>query len=169
MAKLKRDFEDLLAANREYAKTFSESGFDGIARAGVLVVTCMDSRILPTDMLGLKLGDAKILRTPGGRITDDAVIGCVLGVHLLHVHRILVVPHTRCAVGSGDDAMIAAKVKKTTGADLSGAVLGCTPDQMAGLSYDVRRLRSHPLLKDMDLEIGGFMYDVDTGLLTQHH
>ena len=95
------EFDDLLTANRRYASTFDEGGFDGIAHAGVLVITCMDSRIEPLAMLGLKLGDAKILRTPGGRVTPDALVGCILGVHLLHVERIMVIPHTRCAVAAG--------------------------------------------------------------------
>ena len=65
-------FDDLLEANRLYAQDH-EGGFDGIARAGVLMVTCMDSRIDPLAMIGLKEGDAKILRNPGGRVTDAAL------------------------------------------------------------------------------------------------
>ncbi|GAB3710592.1 beta-class carbonic anhydrase [Mariniluteicoccus flavus] len=160
-------FDDLLAANRTYAETFTDGGFDGIARAGVAVLTCMDSRIEPLGMLGLHLGDAKILRTPGGRITPDAMVGCILSVHLLNVDRIMIVPHTRCAMASGDDGSIADKVQDATGVDIHGMVLGTTPDQRAGLSYDVRRLRTHPLLQGTSVEIGGFLYDVDTGLLEQ--
>ena len=93
-------FEDLLAANRTYAETFALSGFDGVAHAGVAVVTCMDSRIDPLGMLGLTPGDAKIFRNPGGRVTAAALEALVLGVHLLNVQRILVVPHTRCAMAS---------------------------------------------------------------------
>ena len=63
------EFGDLLAANRRYAETFKSGGFDGIARAGVLVLTCMDSRIDPLRMLGLDAGDAKILRNAGARLS----------------------------------------------------------------------------------------------------
>ncbi|NNG19343.1 carbonic anhydrase [Naumannella sp. ID2617S] len=164
---MSQGFDDLLQANERYATDFNDSGFDGIARAGVAIITCMDSRITPLAMVGLKLGDAKIMRTPGGRITSDALVGCILSVHLLNVDRIMIVPHTRCAMGSGDDATIAAQVLERTGADIRGMVLGSTPDQKAGLSYDVRRLRNHPLLKDTPVEIGGFLYDVDTGRLNQ--
>jgi carbonic anhydrase len=160
-------FDDLLAANREYSRTFTDGGFDGIARAGVAVLTCMDSRIEPLSMVGLHLGDAKILRTPGGRITTDAMIGIILGVYLLNVKRIMIVPHTRCAMASGDDAAIADKVLEATGHDIHGMILGATPDQQAGLRFDVARLRNHPMIKDLDVEIGGFIYDVDTGGLTQ--
>ena len=60
----------------------------------------MDSRIDPLRLLGLKPGDAKIFRNPGGRVTDQALEALVLGVHLLNVDRVLVVPHTRCAMAS---------------------------------------------------------------------
>ena len=66
------DFADLLAANATYAEHFDESGFDGVAHAGVAIVTCMDSRIVPLAMLGLGHGDAKIFRNPGGRVTRGA-------------------------------------------------------------------------------------------------
>lgn len=161
-------FHDLLDANHEYASTFTDSGFDGIAKAGVAVVTCMDSRIEPLAMLGLKLGDAKILRTPGGRVTPETLVGCILGVHLLGVDRIMVMPHTRCAMGSGDDATIAAKVLDKTGTDINGMILSSTPDQDAGLRYDVQMLRTHPLVAGRAL-VGGFVYDVDTGLLEERY
>ena len=85
------DFDDLLAANRTFAETFALRGFDGIAHAGVAVVTCMDSRIDPLRMLGLKPGDAKIVRNPGGRVTPAAMEALVLGVNLLRVKRVLIV------------------------------------------------------------------------------
>ncbi|HHV21905.1 MAG TPA: carbonic anhydrase [Propionibacterium sp.] len=161
------DFDDLLEANKVYATDFADGYFDGIARAGVCIVTCMDSRIEPLEMLGLKLGDAKILRTPGGRITTDSMVGLILSVYLLNVNRIMIVPHTRCAMASGDDASVADQIMARHGVDIHGMILGSTPDQAAGLRYDVSRLRSHPLVKDLDVEIGGFIYDVDTGRIHQ--
>ena len=89
------DFDDLLAANAEYAAHFTGGDFDGVAHAGVAIVTCMDSRIEPLRMLGLRYGDAKIFRNPGGRVTEAALEALVLGVHLLGVERILVIPHTK--------------------------------------------------------------------------
>jgi carbonic anhydrase len=162
----RRGFDDLLTQNRGYVAGFTLNGFDGIAHAGVAMVTCMDSRIEPLEMIGLKVGDAKILRTPGGRVTPDALIGCILAVHLLGVDRILVVPHTRCAMGSGDDAVVAEKVRRATGADVSGMRLGASDDQVGRLTEDVTLLREHPLIVGR-AEVGGFRYDVDTGELNQ--
>ena len=160
------DFADLLENNEKYQAGFGHGGFDGIARAGVAMVTCMDSRIEPLEMIGLAVGDAKIIRTPGGRLTPDALVGCVLSVHLLGVTRILLVPHTRCAMASGEDADIIARVAATTGEDLADLAIGASPDQKARLREDVDRLAYHPHLVGR-VTIGGFLYDVDTGELSE--
>ena len=159
-------FADLLTRNVHYQTQFSHGGFDGIAHAGIAMVTCMDSRIEPLEMIGLRVGDAKIIRTPGGRVTADALVGCVLGVHLLGVTRILIVPHTRCAMASGEDNDIVARVRATTGDDLSDLTIGASADQQARLVEDVTGLRDNPHIAGR-AEVGGFFYDVDTGTLTQ--
>ncbi len=158
------DFDDLLTANREYAEDFGLSGFDGIAHAGIAMVTCMDSRIDPLRMIGLKAGDAKILRNPGGRVTDQALVALVLGVNLLQVRRILVVEHTRCAMASSTEDELKAKVAESAGTDASWMSLGAIVDQEQTVRADIMRVRSHPLISD-DILVGGFIYDVDTGLL----
>jgi carbonic anhydrase len=158
------DFEDLLAANRTYAEDFGLTGFDGIAHAGVAMVTCMDSRIDPLRMIGLEAGDAKILRNPGGRVTDQALVALVLGVSLLRVRRVLVVEHTRCAMASSTEDELKARVGESAGTDASWMTLGAIVDQENTVRADVHKVRSHPLIPD-DVLVGGFIYDVDTGLL----
>jgi carbonic anhydrase len=160
------DFDDLMAANRSYAESFDLAGFDGIAHAGVAMVTCMDSRIDPLRMIGLQAGDAKILRNPGGRVTERALVALVLAVNLLQVRRVLVVPHTRCAMATASEQELRRRVSESAGQDASWAELGAVPDQEAALHEDVARVRSHPLIHD-GVQVGGFVYDVDTGLLQQ--
>jgi carbonic anhydrase len=158
------DFDDLLAANHAYAEDFTLSGFDGIAHAGVAMVTCMDSRIEPLEMIGLQAGDAKILRNPGGRVTDQALVALVLGVNLLRVNRVLVVEHTRCAMASSTEDDLKGRIADSSGSDASWMTLGAIVDQENTVRADVQRVRSHPLISD-DIIVGGFIYDVDTGLL----
>ncbi len=157
-------FDDLLAANRRYA-TSAPRNFDGYAHAGVAVVTCMDSRLQPLEMIGLYLGEAKILRTPGGHVTADALNGCVLAVNLLRVDRILVVAHTRCAMAS-DEAELHRRIAATAGVDEIDLDLGADPDQERRLRADVAMLSAHPLIAGR-AGVGGFRYDVDTGRLEQ--
>jgi carbonic anhydrase len=157
-------FDDLLEANRKFADTFTLKGFDGVAHAGVAIVTCMDSRIDPLGMLGLHPGDAKIFRNPGGRVTEQALEALVLGAHLLNVNRILVIPHTKCAMASSTLEELRRRVGHSAGQDASWQTFGVVSDQEAALADDVRKVRSHPLIPD-SVEVGGFLYDVDTGLL----
>ena len=159
-------FDDLLAANRDFAAGFDLGGFDGVARAGVAIVTCMDSRIDPLRMVGLTHGDAKIFRNPGGRVTPQALEALVLGVHLLGVARVMVIPHTRCAMTSATEAELQERVGASAGMDASWQHFGVVDDQEQALRDDVRKVTSHPLIPD-SVAVGGFLYDVDTGLLDQ--
>jgi carbonic anhydrase len=161
------DFDDLIAANAAYAESFVAGGFDGVAHAGVAVVTCMDSRIVPLKMLGLRHGDAKIFRNPGGRVTPQALEALVLGVHLLGVDRILVVPHTRCAMASATEEELQRRVSESAGVDAGWQSFHVVEDQLAALREDVHRVTSHPLIPGR-VKVGGFLYDVDTGRLAQH-
>ncbi len=158
-------FDDLLAANRAYAEGFEYSGFDGIAKAGVAIVTCMDSRIDPLGMIGLAPGDAKILRNPGGRVTDQVLVALVLGVTLLKVDRVLIIEHTRCAMASSTEDELRRRVGSEAGTDASWMSLGVIDDQAAAIRYDIAKVKAHPLIGD-HVAVGGFIYDVDTGALT---
>jgi carbonic anhydrase len=128
------------------------------------MVTCMDSRLEPLEMIGLRVGDAKILRTPGGRVTASALTGCVVGVQLLRVDRILVVPHTQCMMAKGDDEFVRGAISAASGLDASELVFGADPDQQARLADDVALLRNHPMIAGR-AEVGGFLYEVETGRL----
>ena len=159
-------FDDLLEANRAFAADFRLGGFDGVARKGVALVTCMDSRIDPLGMLGLEPGDAKIFRNPGGRVDSSALEALVLGVHLLNVNRILIAPHTRCAMASSTEEELRQRVGASAGQDASWQWFHAIPDQRSALGHDVATVRSHPLIPDTVM-VGGFIYDVDSGLLEQ--
>lgn len=161
------DFEDLLHANEKFADTFALGGVEGVAAAGVAIVTCMDSRIDPLRILGLGPGDAKVIRNPGGRITDAALEALVLCAHLLNVDRVLVAPHTRCAVSTSTEGELRARVSKSAGTDAAWQRFHVVGDQLRALADDVAKIRCHPLIADR-VRVGGFVYDVDTGLLHQH-
>lgn len=158
------DFQDLLTSNQKYAESHGTSHFDGIAHAGVAMVTCMDSRIEPLKLIGLNLGDAKILRNPGGRVTDATLVALVLSVALLNVDRILLVQHTRCAMASSTEDELHASLKDKTGRDATWMSLGAIEDQEKTLEADIQRVVTHPLI-DSNVKVGGFILDVDTGLL----
>lgn len=156
-------FDDILAGNAEYAADFTGSGLTGRAARGLAVVTCMDSRIDPLGLLGLKPGDAKILRNAGARVTDDVLRTLVLAVYLLGVERVLVMPHTDCGMSKVTDEDVH-DLTQRQGVDTRSLEFHTVPDQSAALRHDLTRIRTTPFLPE-GLPVGGCIYDVHTGKL----
>lgn len=153
-------FDDILAANREYATGFALAGLDPRAAKGLGVVTCIDSRIEPLAMLGLRPGDAKILRNAGGRVSEDVLRSLALATHLLGVERICIVQHTRCRmVGASND-----EIRTTIGPAAAGHDFLPIDDQARTLAADVEAVRTCEMIAP-GVVVAGFVYDVDTGLL----
>ncbi|GAA1276287.1 carbonic anhydrase [Sphaerisporangium rubeum] len=157
-------FDDLLAANEKYAKNFSISSLTGRAARTLAVVTCMDSRIDPLGLLGLKAGDAKILRNAGARVTDDVLRTLVLAVYLLNVDRVLVMPHTDCRMAKSTDEDVHRLLLDDFGMDTRSLEFHTVPDQDAALRRDLVRIRTYPYLPER-LNVGGAVYDVHSGKL----
>jgi len=158
-------FADVLAGNAEYAAHFPGTGLSGRAAKGLALVTCMDSRIEPLQLLGMEQGDVKILRNAGARVTDDVLRTLVLAAYLLDVTRVLVMPHTHCKMASATEEEIHASILDQYGVDTNSVEFRTVPDQEVALAYDVRRIRSYPLLP-RDLVVAGAIYDVHTGRIT---
>jgi len=156
-------FADVLAANQAHAQTFSPVAAAGVARRGLALVTCMDSRIDPLAMLGLAPGDAKILRNAGARVTDDVLRTLVLAAYLLGVQRVMVVAHTGCRMAGCTEADVHEAVAAAGGPDTTSLSFLTTTDQDEALRTDVGRIRAWPYLHD--LTVGGFIYDLHTGAL----
>ncbi|SDK72136.1 beta-class carbonic anhydrase [Nonomuraea jiangxiensis] len=157
-------FDDLYAANAKFAKKFGSSGLTGRAARGLAVVTCMDSRIDPLGLLGLKAGDAKILRNAGARVTDDVLRTLVLAVYVLGVDRVLVMPHTDCGMTKVTDSDVHALTAER-GVDTRSLEFHTVPDQGEALRHDLIRIRSTPFLPE-GIPVAGAIYDVHTGRLT---
>jgi carbonic anhydrase len=155
-------FDDVLDANAAYAGRFSDGGLTGTAARGLAVITCMDSRISPLEMLGLTAGDAKILRNAGARVTDDVLRTLVLAVHLLGVERVLLVAHTDCRMTKVTDDDVHATISAESGVDTRSLDFHTIVDQRGTLARDVQRIRSSPYLP-AGLPVLGALYDVRTG------
>ena len=158
-------FDDLLAANSEYQKTFKYSELTGSAQKGLAIVTCMDSRINPLSVVGMRSGDAKILRNAGARVTEDVLRTLVLATYLLGVDRILIMPHTDCRMASSEEAEIHATIKEQYGVDTRSLEFRTVADQIRGLAIDVQRVRSYPLIRQ-GVSVAGAVYNVSDGSIT---
>jgi carbonic anhydrase len=158
-------FDDLLAANVEYQKDFKYSDLTGSAAKGLAIVTCMDSRINPLSVVGMRSGDAKILRNAGARVTEDVLRTLVLATYLLNVSRILVMPHTDCRMAQGEESEIHKLIEDKYGVNTSSLEFKTTTDQIGALASDINRVRSYPLLRE-GVVVAGAIYDVKTGTIT---
>ena len=157
-------FADVLQANSKFATTFEDEHLTGTARKGLAIVTCIDSRINPLAVVGMKSGDAKILRNAGARVTDDVLRTLVLASYLLAVERVLVMPHTDCRMASGDEESIHRSIETKHGVDTRGVQFKMVTDQRAALAADVVSIRGYEILPK-NLKVAGAIYDVKSGLL----
>ncbi len=157
-------FGDLLVNNKNFVSNFEHEELTGTAKKGLAIVTCMDSRISPLAVVGMKPGDAKILRNAGARVTDDVLRTLVLASYLLGVKRILIMPHTDCRMAKGDEADIHEKIRKEHGVDTRSLEFRTVSDQRSALITDVIRVRSYPLLNN-EVVVAGAIYNVATGEL----
>ena len=159
-------FDDLLQANRPYVSAFDLSGIPARAAKGFALVTCMDSRIEPLTMLGLRPGDAKILRNAGGRVTTDVLRSLILATRFLGVRRIAVMQHTQCALADKSDDDIRADLDALGLDRPDGWEFLAMPDPDSALRSDVAAVRSCELLAD-DVLVEGWRYRVETGEIVQ--
>ena len=157
-------FADVVDANSKFVSSFEDEHLTGTARKGLAIVTCMDSRITPLAVVGMKSGDAKILRNAGARVTDDVLRTLVLATYLLAVDRVLVMPHTDCRMASGEEESIHASIESKHGVDTRSVEFKMVTDQRAALAADVASIRSYSILPK-NLVVAGAIFDVHTGKL----
>jgi len=158
------EFDRILAENERYTEAFDRSALTAAPLSGIAILACMDARIDVEDALGLRVGDAHIIRNAGGFATQDAIRSLVVSQELLGTREIIVLAHTRCGLKGADETDIQARVKAATGRD-TDLVFGAFPDLDAMVREQLRVLRSHPAL--LRVPIHGLIYEVETGRLRE--
>lgn len=133
-------------------------------RKGLVVVTCMDSRLDVFRMLGLDIGDAHILRNAGGRVTDDTLRSLVLSMHMMATREVFVIHHTGCGLHRVSNQSLHDRVFEATGEDATSLDFLPFDDLVSSVAEDVERVRTLPLLP-AGITVTGAVYDVHTGTL----
>lgn len=157
--------DELVDANRRFAQHFTRGGLPMPPRRKVAVVTCMDARILPAEVLGLEFGDAHVIRNAGGR-AQEALRSLVISEQLLGTREIAVIHHTDCGMLTFTNQVLRDKVKRELHADASHIDFLPFSDLEQSVRDDVTFLLGSPLIPD-DIPVRGFVYDVDSGRLTE--
>jgi carbonic anhydrase len=156
------ELDRALAENARYAAQFDRSGLPLPPGRRLAVLACMDARLTVEDVLGLRTGDAHIIRNAGGLATDDAIRSLVISQHLLGTEEVIVIEHTGCGMLTFEDEPVRSSIAEKTGVDVD-LPLQSFPDLEANLKAQVRRIRAHPWVKPVP--VSGLVYEVETGRL----
>jgi carbonic anhydrase len=157
--------DELLQANAEFARTFDLGDLPTPPRRRLAIVTCMDSRILPSRAFGIREGEAHIIRNAGGR-ARDALRSLIISQRLLGTNEIAIIHHTECGLRAVTNSEMHARIKQELGADASEIDFMPFVDVEESVREDVAFLLSSPLIP-ANITIRGFVYDVHTGKLNE--
>lgn len=159
--------DQAIKANEEYARTFTLSHLPMPPGRKLAVVACMDARLDIPRILGLKAGEAHIIRNAGGIADESALRSLIISEHLLGTREFMFIHHTDCGMLTFKDDELAAKLRKQAGA---AAVAPGRFYAFSNLEEDVRqqaeKVKSHPWIPKT-IPVRGFIYDVKTGKLRE--
>lgn len=159
------EYARLLAENERYTEAFDRSALTAAPLSGLAIVACMDARLDVEETLGLRTGDAHIIRNAGGIVTDDVIRSLMVSQHLLGTNEIVIIEHTGCGLHGADESALRARVGAAAGieaADVDVDFASFT-DLEANLRAQVARLREHPFVQHVPIH--GLIFDVSTGRL----
>ncbi len=159
------EFARLLQENDRYADAFDRSALTAAPLSKLAIVACMDARLDVGETLGLRTGDAHIIRNAGGLVTDDVIRSLIVSMELLGTEMIVVIEHTGCGLDGVDEDDLRERVAAHSGVspDAIPIAFGGFADLEANLREQVDILRAHPLLRRVPVH--GLLFDVSTGRL----
>ena len=156
--------DDFARNNEAYALTHV-GGLPAQPARHVAVVACMDSRMRIFALLGLRDGEAHVIRNAGGVITDDVVRSLAISQRLLGTREIMLIHHTDCGMQKITEEGFKAAVEAETGIRPHWAVESFS-DAEQDVRQSIGRLKASPFIPHKD-GIRGFVFDVDTGKLNE--
>ena len=173
--------DSILAYNREYvaSKGYEKHLTDKFPDKKLAVLSCMDTRlsVLLQEALGLRNGDAKIIKNAGAVIPspwDSAMRSLIVAVYELGVNEIMVVAHTTCGAchmsfGHFKEEMLRRGVPESellrSDVDLDSWLEGFH-DTEKSVRDTVSTIVNHPLIPS-DVTVRGFIIDSETGALLE--
>jgi carbonic anhydrase len=158
------EFERILEQNVRFVEAFDRSALTAAPLTGLAILTCMDARIDVEDALGMRVGDAHIIRNAAGLATEDAIRSLIVSQQLLGTREILVIAHTKCGLLDADEDDLRERIELSTGTATKMG-FGSFTDLDAMVREQVELLREEPTI--LDVPIRGLVYEVETGRLRQ--
>ena len=157
--------DELLQNNAASAASFEKGDLPLPPARGVAVVACMDARLDVHNILGLKEGDAHVIRNAGGVVTDDEIRSLTISQRLLGTREIILIHHTDCGMLTFSDDELKAQIHEDVGLKPHFSM-----ESFSDLEEDVRqsmaRIQASPFIPNKD-SVRGFVYEVETGRLRE--
>jgi len=157
--------DELLANNEAYAARFDKGDLPLPPARKLAIIACMDARLSPYAMLGLKEGDAHVIRNAGGVVTDDEIRSLAISQRLLGTEEVMLIHHTGCGMLTFSDDDFKRQIEEDTGIKPQWAA-----EAFGDLDRDVRqsiaRIKASPFIPNKD-HLRGFVYEVETGRLRE--
>jgi carbonic anhydrase len=159
--------DDALRANEKYGRSFNFGDLATPPAQKIAIVACMDARLTLEPMLGLKTGDAHMIRNAGGVVTEDVVRSLIISQQLLGTEEVMIINHTDCGMLTFDDEALRTKLVKSTGKlAVAPARFYAFPNLEQNVREQVHTLKSHPWIPQQ-ITVRGFVYDVRSGRLKE--
>jgi carbonic anhydrase len=159
--------DELVANNEAFAASLPTKHLDVSPSRRLAIVTCMDSRLDVFAALGLRDGEAHVLRNAGGVITDDVIRSLAVSQRRLGTREVMLIHHTDCGMQTLTDDGFRAELQEATGVAPAFAIESFS-DLDSDVSQSILRVRRSAFLLHRDL-VRGFVYDVDTHRLREVH
>lgn len=159
--------DDAIRANGGFSREFDMAGLSMPPGERLAIVACMDARLTIESMLGLRTGDAHIIRNAGGIVTEDVVRSLIISEQLLGTQEVMIINHTDCGMLTFKDDALRTRLLNTTGKlAVAPARFYAFDDVEQNVREQVHKLRSHPWIPQQ-ITIRGFVYNVRTGRLKE--
>jgi carbonic anhydrase len=157
--------EELLANNGDFAGSLPGEHLDVRPRRRLAIVTCMDSRLNVFAALGLRDGEAHILRNAGGVITDDVIRSLAVSQRRLGTREVMLIHHTDCGMLTLSDDGFRSELQEATGVAPTFAIESFS-DVDADVRQSILRVRRSAFVPHREV-VRGFVYDVDSHRLRE--
>lgn len=157
--------EKVLRSAHRVEQSFPYGGLGRNPSAKLAMVVCMDSRIDVFALFGLGIGEAHILRNPGGQITDAEIRALALSQHRMGTREVLLVHHTDCGAYALEEEAFKDEIERACGIRPTWSNGGFS-DLETDVARSVRSVRQSPFLLYRD-SVRGFIYDVVSGELRE--
>ncbi|HET9556520.1 MAG TPA: carbonic anhydrase [Actinomycetota bacterium] len=157
--------DELLRNNAEFAGSFSNGDLPMPPGKHLAVVACMDARLNVYALLGLREGEAHVIRNAGGVVSDDVLRSLVISQRLLGTREVILVHHTDCGMLTFTDDAVKADIEADVGLRPHFA-LEAFPDLERDIRQSIARIKASPFVPNKDA-VRGFIYDVRSGALQE--